>query len=162
MRKARASPFLVASSIHASFPPFGSRKSLALTDRMVGVPADSGGQRPAAHDAGSLQFAIRSLLAGAVAGGVAKTIVAPLDRVKILFQGQNTSYEHHRGSLSGAFSVVKHIWETEGLRGLFKVRSLDTVFCWRALAAHAVSASAGSLGHAGTHLAILGSQLYVL
>uniref|UniRef100_A0A0D9VDY5 Uncharacterized protein n=1 Tax=Leersia perrieri TaxID=77586 RepID=A0A0D9VDY5_9ORYZ len=38
---------------------------------------------------GGLPLAVRELIAGGVAGGVAKTAVAPLERVKILFQARN-------------------------------------------------------------------------
>lgn len=40
---------------------------------------------------GGLPLAVRELVAGGVAGGVAKTAVAPLERVKILFQARHCS-----------------------------------------------------------------------
>ena len=39
---------------------------------------------------GALPLAVRELIAGGVAGGVAKSAVAPLERVKILLQARLT------------------------------------------------------------------------
>ncbi|CAN8308851.1 unnamed protein product [Cochlearia groenlandica] len=58
----------------------------------------------------------KSLFAGGVAGGVSRTAVAPLERMKILLQVQN----HHNIKYSGTVQGLKYIWRTEGLRGLFK------------------------------------------
>ncbi|CAN8248182.1 unnamed protein product [Cochlearia groenlandica] len=58
----------------------------------------------------------KSLFAGGVAGGVSRTAVAPLERMKILLQVQNP----HNIKYSGTVQGLKHIWRTEGLRGLFK------------------------------------------
>ena len=49
------------------------------------------------HDKRSLAYVWRSLLAGGVAGCVAKTSIAPLDRVKILFQTNNPKFLRHAG-----------------------------------------------------------------
>ncbi|CAL5442662.1 unnamed protein product [Camellia sinensis] len=58
----------------------------------------------------------KSLFAGGVAGGVSRTAVAPLERLKILLQVQNP----HSIKYSGTVQRLKYIWRTEGLRGLFK------------------------------------------
>ncbi|KAG6420200.1 hypothetical protein SASPL_116720 [Salvia splendens] len=58
----------------------------------------------------------KSLVAGGVAGGVSRTAVAPLERLKILLQVQNP----HSIKYSGTVQGLKYIWRTEGLRGLFK------------------------------------------
>ncbi|KAF2561475.1 hypothetical protein F2Q70_00016638, partial [Brassica cretica] len=58
----------------------------------------------------------KSLCAGGVAGGVSRTAVAPLERMKILLQVQNP----HNIKYSGTVQGLKYIWRTEGLRGLFK------------------------------------------
>lgn len=42
-------------------------------------------------------YALKSLLAGGVAGCFAKTIIGPFDRVKILFQASCPHYSHHSG-----------------------------------------------------------------
>ncbi|KAK9868547.1 hypothetical protein WJX84_004316 [Apatococcus fuscideae] len=60
-----------------------------------------------------LPVLVKELLAGGVAGGLSKTSVAPLERVKILFQtGQM------RGT--GVGSTLLHIYQGEGLIGFFK------------------------------------------
>ncbi|KAB1219579.1 Mitochondrial adenine nucleotide transporter ADNT1 [Morella rubra] len=58
----------------------------------------------------------KSLIAGGVAGGVSRTAVAPLERLKILLQVQNSHNIKYNGTIQG----LKHIWRTEGFRGLFK------------------------------------------
>ncbi|KAJ6705455.1 SOLUTE CARRIER FAMILY 25 [Salix purpurea] len=58
----------------------------------------------------------KSLFSGGVAGGVSRTSVAPLERLKILLQVQNPHSIQYNGTIQG----LKYIWRTEGLRGLFK------------------------------------------
>lgn len=58
----------------------------------------------------------KSLFAGGVAGGVSRTAVAPLERLKILLQVQNPHSIKYNGTIQG----LKYIWRTEGVRGLFK------------------------------------------
>ncbi|CAK7335680.1 unnamed protein product [Dovyalis caffra] len=58
----------------------------------------------------------KSLVAGGVAGGVSRTAVAPLERLKILLQVQNPHSIKYNGTIQG----LKYIWRTEGFRGMFK------------------------------------------
>ncbi|XVE58013.1 hypothetical protein DITRI_Ditri04bG0136200 [Diplodiscus trichospermus] len=58
----------------------------------------------------------KSLVAGGVAGGVSRTAVAPLERLKILLQVQNPHNIKYNGTIQG----LKYIWKTEGFRGMFK------------------------------------------
>ncbi|XP_078169132.1 mitochondrial adenine nucleotide transporter ADNT1-like isoform X1 [Carex rostrata] len=58
----------------------------------------------------------KSLVAGGVAGGISRTAVAPLERMKILLQVQNSHNIKYNGTIQG----LKYIWRTEGIRGLFK------------------------------------------
>lgn len=53
----------------------------------------------------------------------AKTVVAPLDRVKILFQASNPEFAKYSGSWSGLVWAIRDIKRFEGVRGLFKGHS---------------------------------------
>nr|XP_032519146.1 graves disease carrier protein-like [Danaus plexippus plexippus] len=63
----------------------------------------------------NLDFILKNLLAGGVAGMCAKTTVAPLDRIKILLQAQSSHYKHH-GVFGGLMAIVKQ----ESLIALYK------------------------------------------
>eukprot|EP00249_Psilotum_nudum_P022784 c28643_g1_i2 orf=510-1679(+) len=58
----------------------------------------------------------KSLIAGGVAGGVSRSAVAPLERLKILLQVQNPLSPKYTGMVHG----LKYIWHSEGFRGFFK------------------------------------------
>lgn len=59
-----------------------------------------------------------SLLAGACAGGVAKTTIAPFDRTKINFQIQDKPF-----SFKGAYYFLVNSYEKAGLRSFWRGNS---------------------------------------
>ncbi|KAK0201863.1 putative LEU5-mitochondrial coenzyme A transporter-member of the mitochondrial carrier family [Desarmillaria ectypa] len=69
-------------------------------------------------------YYFRSALAGGFAGGVAKTAVAPLERIKILFQTQNREFTRFSGSWRGAYNALEHIVRTQGFLALYRGNSL--------------------------------------
>ncbi|KAI9173822.1 hypothetical protein LWI28_007120 [Acer negundo] len=75
--------------------------------------ASEGVKAPSSH---ALLSIGKSLVAGGIAGGVSRTAVAPLERLKILLQVQNPHSIKYNGTIQG----LKYIWRTEGFRGLFK------------------------------------------
>ncbi|KAK2753266.1 hypothetical protein FQN54_007957 [Arachnomyces sp. PD_36] len=74
-------------------------------------------------DSRSLDYILRSGLAGGLAGCAAKTVVGPLDRVKILFQASNPQFAKYTGSWFGVVTAMRDINRSDGLRGLFKGHS---------------------------------------
>ncbi|KAI9827256.1 MAG: hypothetical protein M1832_005394 [Thelocarpon impressellum] len=71
----------------------------------------------------SLDYALRSGLAGGLAGCAAKTVVGPLDRVKILFQASNPEFAKYTGSGFGVVRAIRDIYQQEGTWGLFRGHS---------------------------------------
>ncbi|EFY92657.1 mitochondrial carrier protein LEU5 [Metarhizium acridum CQMa 102] len=71
----------------------------------------------------SWDYVWRSGVAGGLAGCAAKTIVAPLDRVKILFQASNPQFAKYTGSSFGVATAIRDIYRFEGGRGLFRGHS---------------------------------------
>lgn len=53
----------------------------------------------------------------------AKTVVAPLDRVKILFQASNPQFARYTGSWFGVVTAMRDINRQDGMRGLFRGHS---------------------------------------
>lgn len=75
-------------------------------------------------DKQSIDYIIRSGLAGGLAGSCAKTLVAPLDRIKILFQTSNPEFIKYRGTFGGFIDAGKRIWKTDGVMGLYQGNSM--------------------------------------
>ncbi|PHH69310.1 hypothetical protein CDD83_5768 [Cordyceps sp. RAO-2017] len=74
-------------------------------------------------DTRTWDYVWRSGVAGGLAGCAAKTVVAPLDRVKILFQASNPQFAKYTGSSFGVATAMRDIYHSEGSRGLFRGHS---------------------------------------
>ncbi|PWY99017.1 putative LEU5-mitochondrial coenzyme A transporter-member of the mitochondrial carrier family [Testicularia cyperi] len=74
-------------------------------------------------DKTSWNYVLRSGVAGGVAGCVAKSAIAPLDRVKILFQAQNPEFQKYSGKWLGVFQAGRDIVRSDGPMALFQGHS---------------------------------------
>ncbi|RKP09951.1 putative mitochondrial carrier protein [Thamnocephalis sphaerospora] len=97
----------------------------------MGAAADSGVRERRR----SPEYILKTLLAGGVAGSAAKTLIAPLDRVKILFQTNNAHFTQYAGSMRGLMGATRDIWRSNGMRGLFQghVATLLRIFPYAAI-----------------------------
>ncbi|KAI5868506.1 mitochondrial carrier protein LEU5 [Durotheca rogersii] len=85
-----------------------------------GHPVAAAGSRPDKHSVG---YMLRSGIAGGIAGCAAKTTVAPLDRVKILFQTNNPHFAKYTSSWIGVARAMGDIYAHDGVLGLFRGHS---------------------------------------
>ncbi|KAI2635009.1 mitochondrial carrier domain-containing protein [Xylaria nigripes] len=74
-------------------------------------------------DSHSFDYLMRSFVAGGLAGCTAKTTVAPLDRVKILFQTSNPQFAKYSSSWVGLGRALGDIYNHHGVAGLFRGHS---------------------------------------
>ncbi|KAF3022216.1 hypothetical protein E8E15_004863 [Penicillium rubens] len=79
------------------------------------------------NDSRNLDFALRNGLAGGVAGCVAKTIVAPLERIRILFQTSHSHFTQYSTHWNGLIKAARHIRTSYGISALFKGHSASLV-----------------------------------
>ena len=61
------------------------------------------------------QPVVASFMSGGVAGAVSRTVVSPLERLKILLQVQTGGSSEYK---MGTWKALKKIWREEGLRGM--------------------------------------------
>ncbi|KAF9113988.1 hypothetical protein BGX27_000381 [Mortierella sp. AM989] len=76
-----------------------------------------------ARNTKSFDYVAKTMIAGGIAGTAAKTAIAPLDRVKILFQASNPQFEKYAGTWTGVFRAARDIQKSAGIRGLFQGNS---------------------------------------
>ncbi|OAP64890.1 hypothetical protein AYL99_00862 [Fonsecaea erecta] len=103
--------------------PAGDRRLFPDNDASITLTRPPTPQARTPLDKHSLEYVIRSGLAGGLAGCAAKTVVGPLDRVKILFQASNPQFAKYTGSWFGVVTAMRDIKSHEGFRGLFRGHS---------------------------------------
>ena len=58
-----------------------------------------------------------SFIAGGAAGAVSRTVVSPLERLKIIFQVQTSGMNEYKGSV---WKGLTKIWQEEGFKGMMR------------------------------------------
>lgn len=116
-----------SSQMSRSSPLFVSSASLGGDKAAAAGDSPSASSTPptarASINTKSMDYVVRSGIAGGVAGCVAKTLIAPLDRVKILFQTSNPEFKRFAGSWLGFYKAMNQIRSSQGFTGLFQGHS---------------------------------------
>ncbi|GFZ44822.1 Mitochondrial carrier protein LEU5 [Saitozyma sp. JCM 24511] len=81
-------------------------------------------RKRAQADRNSWDYVLSSGIAGGIAGCVAKSAIAPLDRVKILFQTSNADFRKYAGTPMGLLHAIRIIYKSQGVRGLYQGHSM--------------------------------------
>mmetsp|Transcript_37283 Transcript_37283/g.42586 ORF Transcript_37283/g.42586 Transcript_37283/m.42586 type:complete len:331 (+) Transcript_37283:57-1049(+) len=64
---------------------------------------------------------LRAAISGGFAGGIAKTIMAPIERIKLLLQLQQSSYSHKKFvHQKSSWQIAIHIYRSQGLLAFWK------------------------------------------
>ena len=108
---------------HPRSAPAGGGPGICESDSGSIVPLKSAPPEQKQIQRKSWNYIFRSGVAGGLAACAAKTIVAPLDRVKILFQANNPQFEKYTGSWVGVTRAIQDIYRGNGTRGLFRGHS---------------------------------------
>ncbi|KAI0508558.1 mitochondrial carrier domain-containing protein [Xylaria bambusicola] len=110
-----------SSKTSSSSSPTAAAAESATEERaMTEATAGQDKKKPNKH---SMDYIMRSFVAGGLAGCAAKTTVAPLDRVKILFQTSNPQFAKYTGSWTGLGRALGDIYAQHGVVGLFRGHS---------------------------------------
>lgn len=75
-------------------------------------------------DAGGGGLMMENLVCGGVAGSVAKSVIAPFDRIKIHFQVANPRMNSYRGRVGGVFGALGEVYRNTGIRGMYRGHSV--------------------------------------
>ncbi|CRK17742.1 hypothetical protein BN1723_003317 [Verticillium longisporum] len=115
------------SALLGHAPPMASAKDvvLARADKKNPplCPTDDDDTVALRKKTRSFDYLWRSGVAGGLAGCAAKTVVAPLDRVKILFQASSPQFAKYTGSWFGVVTAMRDIHRQDGVTGLFRGHS---------------------------------------
>ncbi|RPA93865.1 mitochondrial carrier [Choiromyces venosus 120613-1] len=97
----------------------GRGSANAATDSTI----PSAGHSRVENNKQSFNYIIRIFAAGGIAGCAAKTLIAPLDRVKILFQASSPAFTKYTSTPFGVLRAIRTIQQTSGYTGLFRGHS---------------------------------------
>ncbi|KAJ1844829.1 hypothetical protein LPJ57_009399, partial [Coemansia sp. RSA 486] len=70
---------------------------------------------------------LKHLMAGGVSGAVSRTVVSPLERMKILFQVRHVQSRGAGATYTGVFGTLAKIWREEGIAGYMRGNGTNVV-----------------------------------